>query len=256
MTDDEAFVRNVVDSPGDDLPRLVYADWLQDRDDPRADYLRAELEWAAPWKEGTCPETSPQLWAVAARLDPLWVARVSRPPLGTCCDHTPFEGRGPQLTGNDVRQFEHRHGVTLPVAYHGFLLNVNGGSPDRFRFHTPVGDDANGNGRVDVRHVRVLRASQAKGKPVEVVTLREKYKAPRTFLVVADADSERGNGTDTVLLGLSESAFGQVFDYFFDAENDWGGDELNWLCDSITDFLAGLQPLGPEEEVWSMLDDS
>ena len=48
MTEDEAFVRAVVDGPGDDTPRLVYADWLDDRNDPRCAYLRAEAEWFAP----------------------------------------------------------------------------------------------------------------------------------------------------------------------------------------------------------------
>ena len=56
MTDDEAFVRMVVDSPGDDLPRLVYADWLQERGDPRGDYLRAELDWAEPWRRNDAGE--------------------------------------------------------------------------------------------------------------------------------------------------------------------------------------------------------
>ena len=46
MTDDEAFIRAVVDGPGDNTPRLVYADWLDDRADPRGPYLRAECEWA------------------------------------------------------------------------------------------------------------------------------------------------------------------------------------------------------------------
>jgi uncharacterized protein (TIGR02996 family) len=31
--DDEAFIRAIVDSPGDDTQRLVYADWLDERDD-------------------------------------------------------------------------------------------------------------------------------------------------------------------------------------------------------------------------------
>jgi len=44
---DAGFVAELVASPGDDGPRLVYADWLADRDDPRAAYLRAELAWAA-----------------------------------------------------------------------------------------------------------------------------------------------------------------------------------------------------------------
>jgi uncharacterized protein (TIGR02996 family) len=34
VTDDEAFIRAIVDSPGDDAPRLIYADWLDERRDP------------------------------------------------------------------------------------------------------------------------------------------------------------------------------------------------------------------------------
>jgi uncharacterized protein (TIGR02996 family) len=74
--DDNAFLRTIVDNPGHDLPRLVYADWLDDRDDPRGLFLRAEVEWAQPWKDAT------ELQAMATGLDPLWVARVARPPVG------------------------------------------------------------------------------------------------------------------------------------------------------------------------------
>ena len=42
VSDDEVFIRRIVDSPGDDLPRLVYADWLDERGDPRAAWLRDE----------------------------------------------------------------------------------------------------------------------------------------------------------------------------------------------------------------------
>ena len=55
MNEDEAFIRAIVDNPGDDTPRLVYADWLDDRDDPRGPYLRAEFEWAKPWQTGERP---------------------------------------------------------------------------------------------------------------------------------------------------------------------------------------------------------
>jgi uncharacterized protein (TIGR02996 family) len=40
MGDEEAFLRAIALAPGDDAPRLVYADWLDDRGDPRADYVR------------------------------------------------------------------------------------------------------------------------------------------------------------------------------------------------------------------------
>ena len=80
MNEDEAFIRAVVDRPGDDAARLVYADWLEDRDDPRGGHLRAEIEWAESWREGMQPGESEELLKLAAGLDAVWVARVSCPP--------------------------------------------------------------------------------------------------------------------------------------------------------------------------------
>ncbi len=125
--DDDAFLRTIVDSPGHDLPRLVYADWLDDRDDPRGPFLRAEVEWAQSWKDGQRPGDATELRELAAGLDPLWVARVSRPPVGVCCDHLQFEGAGPILRGKDVDDIDRWPGVKLPSEYKAFLLNHNGG---------------------------------------------------------------------------------------------------------------------------------
>ncbi|MBY0230003.1 MAG: hypothetical protein K2W96_12035 [Gemmataceae bacterium] len=61
----------------------------------RAPFLRAEMEWARPWREGKPPVADPALSAWAVRFDPVWVARVSRPPLGVCCDHLRFHDAGP-----------------------------------------------------------------------------------------------------------------------------------------------------------------
>jgi len=47
--DDDAFIRTIVDNPCADLPRLVYADWLDEQGDPKlailAEYIRLEVEW-------------------------------------------------------------------------------------------------------------------------------------------------------------------------------------------------------------------
>jgi uncharacterized protein (TIGR02996 family) len=49
MTDAD-LVQGVLDSPEDDAPRLVYADWLEDRGDPdslaRAEFIRVQIELA------------------------------------------------------------------------------------------------------------------------------------------------------------------------------------------------------------------
>ncbi|MFO0807982.1 MAG: TIGR02996 domain-containing protein [Gemmataceae bacterium] len=43
MTDAQtAFLRSIAERPDDDLPRLVYADWLEDRGDPRGEFVRLQ----------------------------------------------------------------------------------------------------------------------------------------------------------------------------------------------------------------------
>ena len=78
--DDEAFVRRIVDSPGDDLPRLIYADWLDDRGDPRGTYLRAEVEWARTvWAAPSGPDRT-WLWPPGTARLPLMYGLSARRP--------------------------------------------------------------------------------------------------------------------------------------------------------------------------------
>ena len=44
MNDDSGFLQAIRDNPDDDAHRLVYADWLQERGDPRGEDLRLECE--------------------------------------------------------------------------------------------------------------------------------------------------------------------------------------------------------------------
>lgn len=46
MSEEDAFLRAMVAQPEDALPRLVYADWLEERNDPRGGVLR--LNWDLP----------------------------------------------------------------------------------------------------------------------------------------------------------------------------------------------------------------
>ncbi len=46
-TDRAAFLRAIADNPDDDLPRLVYADWLDEHGEPeRAEFIRVQCELA------------------------------------------------------------------------------------------------------------------------------------------------------------------------------------------------------------------
>ena len=56
MTDEEALIASIRANPGDDLPRLIYADWLDERDHPGGQYLRRELELShLPLRGGKAP---------------------------------------------------------------------------------------------------------------------------------------------------------------------------------------------------------
>ncbi len=47
MTDGDALLRAILANPDDDTPRLVYADWLDENDQPaRAEFIRVQIELA------------------------------------------------------------------------------------------------------------------------------------------------------------------------------------------------------------------
>src|SRR5262245_8268152 len=51
--EDEAFIRTIQDRPDDVAPRLVYADWLEERGDFRGELIRIEEEMRnlRPWAD-------------------------------------------------------------------------------------------------------------------------------------------------------------------------------------------------------------
>lgn len=79
MSEDEAFVARLRANPDDETARLVYADFLDERDDPRGAYLRAEAAWVAlqPQDEQYRPLYR-ELSRRAAALDPAWLVSASR----------------------------------------------------------------------------------------------------------------------------------------------------------------------------------
>lgn len=112
MNDESAFLRGILAKPEHAANRLVYADWLEERADPRAEFLRidSELERISyvDWlkRDGhldyylqNCPEVEreaeerqgtehlrQQRRALGAKLDPDWVAFINT--LG--CPFQPF----------------------------------------------------------------------------------------------------------------------------------------------------------------------
>jgi uncharacterized protein (TIGR02996 family) len=46
MMHDDAFLQIILENPDDDAPRLIYADWLEERGDPRGEFIRVQCELA------------------------------------------------------------------------------------------------------------------------------------------------------------------------------------------------------------------
>ncbi len=56
MSDEEGFLDVIAAAPTDDLPRLMYADWLEERGDLRATYLRLATQAAGQVRDGLLSE--------------------------------------------------------------------------------------------------------------------------------------------------------------------------------------------------------
>jgi len=84
MTDAD-FITEIHANEHDDTPRLVYADWLEDKGDPRAEYLRLECELAslnpddALWQE-----QYPRLLQLREKMPETWLADVGRAVVANC----------------------------------------------------------------------------------------------------------------------------------------------------------------------------
>jgi uncharacterized protein (TIGR02996 family) len=64
----EPFLETILDNPGDDGPRMVYADWLEEQGDPRAEFIRAQLKLA------NMTEADPEWEQVSDRESELLIA--------------------------------------------------------------------------------------------------------------------------------------------------------------------------------------
>jgi uncharacterized protein (TIGR02996 family) len=79
MAQDAAFLRQFAANPSDDATRLVYADWLDERDDPRGRYLRLEIELAGLAEDSKrYAELEAELQALRLDIDPGWLEQAGK----------------------------------------------------------------------------------------------------------------------------------------------------------------------------------
>lgn len=96
MHDEAGFLSAIRQTPADDTARLVFADWLDEQDDPtcktKAAFIRLELQMAeAPEQNLNRTEAIRTLETLATQLEPGWLALVSHPKLEACRVQFQFE---------------------------------------------------------------------------------------------------------------------------------------------------------------------
>jgi uncharacterized protein (TIGR02996 family) len=234
MNEDEAFIRAILAAPGDDAPRLVYADWLDERGDLRGTYLRREQQ----------PDREHIGHSELRGLDPLWVARVSRPPLGVCCDHIHFRETGPALTSADLDRIERQLNVTLPMHYRAFLLNYNGGVPEPGHFLLEGQEPEERN------ELEWLLRIGAEG-PMGDTSLEQlvgHLRSPGAAHLVDHDLLPIGMPTadnDIVFIGVAGDQQGHVY-YYYDYTHTDNPENLTEIAPSFGQFLAMLRTYDPD----------
>jgi uncharacterized protein (TIGR02996 family) len=89
MHDEAGFLTAIQQTPADDTARLVFADWLDEQDDPiskrKAAFIRLELQMATSREKGSNRiRQRKQLQQLASTIEPAWLAVVSHPKLEGC----------------------------------------------------------------------------------------------------------------------------------------------------------------------------
>src|SRR5262245_25055524 len=81
-TDDRGFIRAILDYPEELTNWLVYADWLDERGDPRAEFLRLMVE--RQQSDAADPDRDTRLTKLRAELDPQWMLVFDTPRVSNC----------------------------------------------------------------------------------------------------------------------------------------------------------------------------
>jgi uncharacterized protein (TIGR02996 family) len=118
--DDKTFIRAILSNPAELTAWLVYADWLDEHDDPRAQFIRLEVKRLA--YDTTQTERFgivAQLEELRPTLDPDWVAIFDRPRVENCDELFAFKcpKQWEKLKGTDDPTVRHCDACRKNVYY-------------------------------------------------------------------------------------------------------------------------------------------
>jgi len=124
MNDDRAFLDSLIASPKDAAPWLVYADWLDERGDPRGEYLRLVHDLA----QRPDDIQRRRLNAVRPTLPREWLAVVEQPAL-LRANPTPYSANWPGIGLGEVRPINRTYGgdayASLPAVPVDWLVRFD-----------------------------------------------------------------------------------------------------------------------------------
>lgn len=108
-SEDAEFLEEIRRSPNDDTPRLIYADWLEEQGDVRAEYLRLECEVASLGKhDALYVELRPRLMELRQQIDIRWITAVGRTRVANCPNsgvNCPKHWEDLAITGNPRQRY-------------------------------------------------------------------------------------------------------------------------------------------------------
>jgi uncharacterized protein (TIGR02996 family) len=242
--DESPFLSAIWADPADVSARFIYADWLEEQGDRRAEFLRVEARSDGSWS------SEKELLELAANLNPLWVARVSRPPVGVCCDRVQFsnlstESPRPRVDDATIKHVERLIGLVFPVQYRAFLLNYNGGTPTPNWYRIP----GRNYGRRGLNAERITSffmihsPKQETGSAFDLLTQADQHRlqagAGRDLLPIAEGPP---TGQGDVLCLAPDTGAVILLNTFVQPTDD---DYLTPVAPNLATFLARLMNAPP-----------
>jgi uncharacterized protein (TIGR02996 family) len=90
--EDRAFLRGILTNPAELTGWLAYADWLDDRGDPRSEFVRLQVRLSDPALTQTDRfGVIGRLEDIRSNLDPDWLAVFDRPDVENCDERFAFQ---------------------------------------------------------------------------------------------------------------------------------------------------------------------
>ena len=103
--DELPFIRQVMFDAADDGPRMIYADWLDERNDARGEFLRIDLQLASlgqanAKQNGRLDRLRQERMRLIRQLDPQWISLLAKTPIELCPQKVEFKFMCPQRWEN------------------------------------------------------------------------------------------------------------------------------------------------------------